>query len=220
VIAWFCGIAGLAFYNWWVLVLFRPSLLRSPNELFSNLEVTGQPFASEMQRADLMAGLLIVLAFVAVGWWSLRAGLREWVSMVVFGAAVAIGGRFPETCPDEISRACKDHEWHFQLSLQEYLHVIAGISEFAAITLALVFAYQRTRGRGGIVPIVYWGLLVGAIIAYPGLAVAYLFNFAGSIVEGLFFTGFTVMVVTQLRERTSSQEHEDSNSPPSEVRSP
>ncbi len=58
VITWILGIAGLAAYNWWLLVPVRPGLMSSPDELFSNLEVTGQPFAALMQRADLTAGIL------------------------------------------------------------------------------------------------------------------------------------------------------------------
>jgi hypothetical protein len=220
VLAWGFGVAGLVLYNWWVLVLFRPSLLRSPNELFSNLEVTGQPYATEMQHADLISGVLFVLAFLAVGWWSLHGGLREWVSMVVFGVAAALGGLFPETCPDEISSACKAQEWHFQLSIQEYLHVVAGIAEFGAITVALVFAYQRTRGHSGRIPATYRGLMLGAVIAYPGLAVAYLFNVAGSIVEGIFFIGFTIMIVIQLRERTHRDPLDAAMAVPGAVSSP
>ena len=40
------AIGGLLAYNWWVLVPFKPGLLRSPDEFFSNLEVTGQPYAT------------------------------------------------------------------------------------------------------------------------------------------------------------------------------
>lgn len=32
-LAWAAGSAGLLTYNWWVLVPFRPGLMRSPNEL-------------------------------------------------------------------------------------------------------------------------------------------------------------------------------------------
>ena len=39
---WIFGVAGLLAYNWWVLVPLKPGLMRSPSELFSNLEVTGQ----------------------------------------------------------------------------------------------------------------------------------------------------------------------------------
>jgi len=54
--AWIFGIAGLLLYNWWILAPFKPGLIVSPNELFSDLEVTGQPFATSMQHADLYPG--------------------------------------------------------------------------------------------------------------------------------------------------------------------
>src|SRR5215467_1840979 len=60
--AWGTGVVGLLAYNWWALVLLRPDLLRSPDEFFSNLEVTGHPYATLMQGADTLAGLLLLTA--------------------------------------------------------------------------------------------------------------------------------------------------------------
>ena len=44
--------------------------MTSPDELFSNLEVSGQPYATAMQHADLVAGILLAAAFLAAGWRS------------------------------------------------------------------------------------------------------------------------------------------------------
>ncbi len=76
-LAWLCGIAGLVAYNWWVLVPFKHGLMRSPNELFSNLEVTGQTYAIVMQRADITAGVLLLLAFVLAGSRTIPGARRE-----------------------------------------------------------------------------------------------------------------------------------------------
>ncbi len=95
VVAWTSGIAGLIAYNWWVLVALRPGLMVSPNELFSDLEVTGRPFATAMQHADLASGLLLSVAFLAAGSRGVRDGRREWLAMMVFAVAGALGGSVP-----------------------------------------------------------------------------------------------------------------------------
>lgn len=195
------GVAGLLAYNWWILVPLRPGLMRSPDELFSNIEVTGQPFASAMQRADLVAGLLIAAAFLVAGSRSIAAARREWLAMMIFGAAGAAGGLFPEVCADEISASCKRMELHFQLPVSQYVHIAAGIAEFAGITVAVLLAARRTRGDQTRTSRVYQNLVVGAYVGYPMLGAAYLLDRLGGVMEAVFFAGFTVLVVTQLAER-------------------
>jgi EmrB/QacA subfamily drug resistance transporter len=198
------GIAGLLAYNWWVLVPFRPGLMRSPSELFSNLEVTGQPFATAMQHADLLSGLFLLGSFLAAGSRSIPGGRRDWLAMMVFAAAGALGGLSPEVCADEISARCRTMEWDFQLPLHQYLHIAAGILEFGGITVALLFACQRTRNERALTTRVYRDLARAAAVAYPLLGAAYLLNRLGGVVEAVFFTGFTVMAATQILERTNS----------------
>ena len=200
---WGFVLAGLVFYNWWPAVLLRPGLLKSPNELFSNLEVTGQPYATWMQHADLTAGVLLLAGFILVGNKSLERGMGEWVLLVLFAVSGAAGGLFPEHCLDTINRSCHVDELELQLGGAQYLHIIAGILEFAAITGVLVLAYRRTHGEHTNEAKIYRGLYLGAWILFPLLAVAYLFVLGGSFVEAAFFTGFTVVVLTQIYERTS-----------------
>src|SRR5450759_5058613 len=166
-VAWLLGIAGLLAYNWWVLVPLRPGLMRSPDELFSNLEVTGQPFATAMQHADLLSGLLLLGAFLAAGSRSIPAGRREWLAMMVFAAAGALGGLFPEACADGTSALCRSREWSFQLPLSQYLHMAAGIFEFSGITIALLLAVRRTRGGQAPAARVYRNLARAAVVGYP-----------------------------------------------------
>jgi Protein of unknown function (DUF998) len=198
------GIAGLVAYNWWLLVPFRPGLMTSPDELFSNLEVTGQPYAALMQHADLASGLLLLAAFALTGPGGWRSGRGEWLPMLGFAAAGAVGGLYPEVCADGISAACRRLEYRFQLPAAQYIHMAAGIGEFAAITVALLCAAARTRGARSGVARVYRGLVLGAVVAYPLLGAAYLTDRLGGIMEAVFFAGFTVMVGTQLAERTSA----------------
>lgn len=205
VAAWVVGAAGVAAYNWWLLVPLKPGLMTSPDELFSNLEVTGQPYAGLMQHADLASGLLLLAAFVVTGpgGWR-RSYRREWLAMLAFAAAGALGGLYPEVCADGISATCRQLEWRFKLPAAQYIHVAAGIAEFAAITLALLYAVRRTRDRHTRSASVYRGLCCAALVGYPLLGAAYLFDRLGGIMEAVFFIGFTVMVVTQLAERTSA----------------
>jgi hypothetical protein len=202
VAAWTCGMAGLASYNWWVLVPLRPGLMRSPNELFSDLEVTGQPFATSMQHADLVAGLLLMVGFLAAGSQSIRGGRSDWAAMMVFAASGTLGGVFPEVCADGISTTCRSMEWHFQLPAHQYLHIVAGILEFGAITVALLIAFRRTRHEQSRSASAYRYVARAALIAYPVLGLAYLTNRLGSIPEAAFFVGFTVVVINELAERT------------------
>jgi Protein of unknown function (DUF998) len=202
VLAWSFCVAGLVAYNWWILVPLKPGLMTSPDELFSNLEINGQPYATAMQHADLASGILVAAAFLAVGRRSVRSGLRDWLAMLVFAAAGAVGGVFSEVCADGISASCRRQEYHFQLPASQYVHTAAGIVEFAAITIALYLALRRTRGTMSRTAGSYRWLWRGALICYPFLGLAYLVNRMGGVMEGVFFVGFTIMVVTEIAERT------------------
>ena len=200
-LAWLCGIAGLLAYNWWVLVPFKHGLMRSPSELFSNLEVTGQPYAIIMQRADVVAGILLLLAFVLAGSRTVIGGRREWLGIVVFAMAGAIGGLFPQVCADGLSPACMSAEWHFQLAASQYVHDGSGVIEFAGITLALLLAIVRVRATTTLTASAYRLLGWVVLVAYPVLGVSYLFNIYGAVIEAMFFSAFTLMVLLQLSER-------------------
>ena len=203
-LAWGCGCAGLAAYNWWILAPFKPGLIVSPNELFSDMEVTGQPFANLMQHADLVSGLLLGVAFLATGMTALRDARPEWAAMMVFALAGALGGVFPEICSDGVNAVCRHREFRFQLPSQQYLHIVAGILEFGGITLALFYAWRRTHNDETGTARVYRGLARAALAGYPLLGLAYLVNRLGGIAEAFFFVGFTVIVLTQLNERTTA----------------
>jgi Protein of unknown function (DUF998) len=198
------GVAGLVAYNWWALVPLRPGLMKSPDELFSDLEVSGQPFASAMQHADFVSGLLVLAAFLVIGGRTVPGARREWIAMGVFGLAGAIGGIFSEACPDGISATCRHLEWTLALPLHHYLHIVSGIVEFGAITVALFWAYRRTSGDQTHRARVYRFLWKAIVVAYPFLALAYLTNRLGSIIEAVFFVIFSSIVVTQLLERSTA----------------
>ncbi len=204
------GIAGTALYNWWLVTLFDPRLIRSVDELFSDLEAEGQPHAVWMQRADLLAGILMALAFLIqsgvlrwrlVGKGNPISALRgEQLAMFVFAISGALGGIWPEACPEGVSAACRSAEIHLQLPAHHYLHMLVGVVEFASITIAIRLAYNRTRpGQKS-----HWGahayntVWVSLIVGYPLLGASYLFNRFGAPIEAAFFIFFSAMVIVHI----------------------
>lgn len=194
------GACGVLAYNWWLLVPLRPSLMSSPDELFSDLEIPGHPFATLMQRADLLSGLAMLAAFAVA--FTRRANRADWLCMIIFSLAGVAGGLFPETCADAVSRSCLRLEVGLRLPAAQYLHIAAGVVEFSGITAALAFAVYRTWRQRTAIARTYRWLAAAAVAAYPLLGLAYLTDRLGAIVEGLFFIGFSVMVVAELIERT------------------
>jgi hypothetical protein len=210
--------------------------MTSPNELFSNLEVSGRPFAAVMQHCDFASGVLLFAAFLVASAGRVAPGARrEWAAMLIFAIGGAVGGLYPEVCADGISARCRSQEWRFQLAASQYIHIAAGIVEFAAITIALLLAFRRTRGglsrptslswptrppwpaRLSRPARLYQALLAGAVIGYPLLGAAYLVNVWGGVLEAVFFAGFTVMVATQLAERTAAPGEAPAASEPAAV---
>jgi hypothetical protein len=196
-----CGTAGIVGYNWWVLVALKPGLMRSPSELFSDLEVPGQPFAGAMRVADFVSGVLLFTAFLFLSRGPIARMGRELNAMLVFAMAGVMGAIFPEACADGLSNSCRIAEVQLQLPMHHYLHIAAGVFEFGAITLALFFAVQRTSVSTARIARIYRGLRKGAIIAYPLLGLAYVTNDLGAVMEGVFFVGFSVMLGTLMAER-------------------
>ena len=153
------GVGGVLAYNWWVVVPFVPGLMPSANGFFSDLEATGRPHAALMSDADLVAGVLLVTALLLRGSTSRHGVRREWKWLVAFALAGAIGGRYPYACAEGLSEACRQMEWHLQLPVHHYVHVISGIAEFATVTTAAVIAMRRTRHEGTVEARVYAGVV-------------------------------------------------------------
>jgi hypothetical protein len=195
------GITGVVLYNWWVVVPFVPGLMPSVNGFFSDLEATGRPHAVLMSDADLTAGILLVAALLLRG-STARTGVRrrEWKWMVAFAAAGAVGGRYPYACAEGLSATCRQLEWHLQLPLHHYVHVVSGIAEFATLTVAALLAVRRTRHDGTRESRAYWAVVVTLVAGYPLLGLVYLTDRLGTLVEPIFFVAFSAMVLTELFE--------------------
>ncbi len=200
VMAWICAGAGLVAYNWWVLAALKPGLISSPSELFSNLEVSGQPYAVVWRHADVAAGTLLFVAFLAAG--SRVSGRGERAALLLLALAEAVGSALPEACADGIDAQCRSLEYHLRLPVSQYRHDLLGIAEFFSISAAVIIAVRRTRDERSGVALVYLALARIGLVAYPLLGLAYLTNRFGAVMEAVFFTGFSVAALTEIRERT------------------
>ncbi len=195
-------VAGVLAYNWWVVVPFVPGLMPSVNGFFSDLEATGRPHAGLMSDADLLAGVLMAAALVLRG---SRAGgtvRREWKWLVAFAVGGAVGGRYPYACAEGLSATCRQLEWHLQLPIHHYVHVLSGVVEFATLTVAALIAMRRTRGQGTVEARVYAGLVKVLAIGYPFLGLVYLTDRLGTLVEPVFFVTFSAMMLVEVFEPT------------------
>ena len=193
------GVVGLAGYNWWILVAANGRLIETPNEMFSDLEAVGRPYAALLSRVDAVSGALLVVALLLVG-RPIAPGRhrRGWWLLLGFAGAAMLGGLFPYLCPEGLEAACRSAEWGFALSWRHYLHVVSGIVEFACVTAAAVLARRRSRGQPGVGPLVARAVVTVLTIGYPLLAVTYLTGRLGAFVEPVFFLAFSAVVVAEL----------------------
>ncbi len=194
------GVTGVLAYNWWVVVPFVPGLMPSANGFFSDLEATGRAHAPLMSDADLVAGLMLAAALLLRGSTAGHAVRREWKWLMAFALAGAIGGRYPYACAEGLSETCRQMEWHLQLPVHHYVHVVSGIAEFVTLTVAAVIAMRRTRKDGTPESRVYAAVVTTLVVGYPLLGLVYLTDRLGTLVEPIFFLAFSVMVLTELFE--------------------
>jgi hypothetical protein len=206
-------VGGVISYNWWVVVPFVPGFMPSVNGFFSDLEVAGRPHAALMSDADMLAGVLLTAALLVRGARAQGGPRREWKWMVVFAIAGGIGGRFPYACSEGLSAACRQMEWNLQLPLHHYIHVVAGIAEFATLTTAAVIAMRRTQKSGAPVARMYAWVVKVLAVAYPLLGVAYITDRLGTFIEPVFFVAFSVMVAVEVFESQGQGQGQDAAAP-------
>ncbi len=207
------GVGGVLAYNWWVVVPFVPGLMPSVNGFFSDLEATGRPHASLMSDADLVGGALILVALALRGSAATGGVRREWKWLILFALAGVVGGRYSYACSEGLSASCRQLEWHLQLPVHHYVHVVAGIAEFATVTVGAVLAMRRTRGQGTPEAKAYAAIVGVLAIGYPLLGLVYLTDRLGTLVEPIFFLAFSAMVLTELFEPIRPSVHSHSAEP-------
>jgi hypothetical protein len=193
-------VVGVLAYNWWIVVPFVPGLMPSANGFFSDLEASGLPHAALMSRADLVAGILLALGLLLRGSNSHGVVRKEWKWLMAFAVAGAVGGRYHYACAEGLSASCRQLEWHLQLPIHHYVHVLSGITEFATLTVAAVIAMRRTRGDRTTEARAYRSLVKVMAIGYPLLGLVYLTDRLGTLVEPIFFVTFSAMMLAEVFE--------------------
>jgi hypothetical protein len=193
-------VGGVVAYNWWLVVPFVPGMIPSVNGFFSDLEVSGRPHAGLLSDADMVAGVLMVVALLLRGSHAGDEVRREWKWVVAFGLAGVVGGRYPYYCSEGLSSTCRHLEWHLQLPVHHYVHVASGIAEFVLLTGAAIIAMKRTNHAGSLEARIYRGLVRLLIVAYPLLGLVYLTDRLGTFVEPIFFVAFSLMFLTEVFE--------------------
>ena len=196
------GVVGVLLYNWWIVVAIHGNLLTNSDEFFSDLEAVGRPHATTLQHLDLAAGIVMVLALVLRGARSRGSARAEWPWLVGFALAGTLGGQFAYACSEALSATCRSEEWHLRLPAHHYVHVVAGVIEFATATFALYVAWRRTRNDDNAVARVLRGVGVALIVGYPLLALAYLSDAYGAFVEPIFFICFSTVAMVELFEES------------------
>jgi branched-subunit amino acid permease len=95
-------------------------------------------------------------------------------------------------------------EWHLQLPVHHYIHVVAGIAEFAFLTTAAIMAMQRARRDGAPSARLYTWVVRGLFVSYPLLGAVYLTDRLGTLIEPVFFVLFCTMLLAEVFEPLGS----------------
>ena len=125
---------------------------------------------------------------------------REWPWFLAFCGFGALGGLFVYACPEGTSAVCRNLEWHFKLPLHHYLHMAAGIAEFACATVGVWLAARRCSESKDAYSRGFRLLLAVMLVSYPLLGVAYLADRLGALIEPVFFLTFTAMILLEITE--------------------
>ncbi len=192
------GVVGLGAYNWWAAVPFVHGIVHSTDGFFSDLSANGEPHAVALQRLDLSAGAVLLVALLMRGRPASPGDRRVWSWLVAFAAVAAVGGMFPYACAAGLDPLCRHLERTFQLPVHHYVHMAAGVTEFFTATMAIAMA--RITDPEGTSPTGRVGhtLVPVLVVAYPLLAVAYLRERWGAFVEPTFFLMFSTIIVVEL----------------------
>jgi len=195
------AVVGALASNWWIAVPFLSRIVDPRLGLFSDLEVPGMTHANTFRGLDLLAGSLFLVALLMRGHSSATSLRRpEFPFLVAYSAATMMGALSPYVCAESTYASCRQLEWHLQLAPRHYFHIAAGIAEFALITVAAVLLDRRVRHLTPALARSARGALIAMALAYPALAVVYLFNRFGAFVEPIFFMAFGVVVFVEVFE--------------------
>ena len=191
------GAAGLLVYNWWIPAIVVRRGFPKADAFFSDLSANSEPHAKALQRLDLLAAALILLALLLRGPLGRSGRRKEWPVLVAFAVASGVGGLFPFQCASTGNAVCRQLESQLQLPLHHYLHILAAVAEFgfatAAILLARASADIRTpEGR------MVRRIFVTVALCYPMLAASFFTRRWGAFIEPVYFVSFSLIVAAEL----------------------
>ncbi len=208
------AIIGVLAYNWWAyLPVVAPDSRVGFRGLLSDLETAGAPDATTLSSINAAAGGFFLLAVLVRGVRASADSRRIRRLLLGFSLAVAIGALFPYACPEGLDAECRAQEWSFSLPLHHYVHMTAGIAEFATATFALLLAWGIGHRRTGKLGAYLRGARIALFVAYPLLVISYLVNAMGSVAEVMFFAVFsTLMLAWVFAEPDVPAEEDESGS--------
>ncbi len=194
------GIAGLALYNWWVVVPFVHGMLPSANGFFSDIEASGLPHASLLQHLDLLSGVLLLATLALRGSAGLQYRGHEWGWLLGFAIAAGAGGKFSYACPEGLERGVPRPGTKPATSRPPlHPHPVGGPGVRHHHRGAVLGCAADSR-PAHLAARVYRSVLRLFYLAYPLLGLAYLTDRLGALIEPVFFISFTVLIITHLFE--------------------
>lgn len=141
-------VAGLL-YSAWVAEFFLDTGLDPAHSFLSELDAADQPYKEFFGTADLITGLLLVLAAVLGLWWIRRHRLTTvgWIALGIFGIATIADSQLPIECVAENDPGCPVEPSGLFPQLHHIHALTSTIAVFAVFTAMLAFTIASFRYR-------------------------------------------------------------------------
>ncbi|ORI24361.1 DUF998 domain-containing protein [Rhodococcus sp. 1168] len=136
-------------YSAWVAEFFLDTGLDPARSFLSELDAADQPYKKFFGTADLITGLLLVLASVLGLYWSKRHRLTTpgWIALGIFGIATIADSQLPIECVAENDPSCPVEPSGLFPQLHHIHALTSTIAVFAVFTAMLAFTVASFRYR-------------------------------------------------------------------------
>lgn len=130
---------GILIYSAWLLgSVLNPHLSQSQSYV-SELSVSGQPYASYFQAANLVGSVFMFTGFLLFLRKSSRFTTKSRLFLKLLTVISAIGiinALFPMNCAPSQSHECLLAQERFEFSLSQWIHVLSAITMFSGLIVA------------------------------------------------------------------------------------